>query len=168
MAEQTRATTRPKLRRFEVVQLWFDRLVDWIMIALIFIPILSIVTASVQTGDVFFSERILPDPSRLTFINYAQLFTKTRFLTWVKNTVIMDTAVGVCQVAITALAAFAFSRLRFWGRKGGIQTLLLLQMMPNFVSLAAIQFALFKLDLANLVGLLLVFTGASAYNIWLV
>jgi arabinogalactan oligomer/maltooligosaccharide transport system permease protein len=151
-----------------VVQLWFDRLVVWIMIALIFIPILSIVTASLQTGDVFFSERILPDPSRFTWTNYVQLFEKTKFPVWVKNTVLMGAAVGICQVAITGLAAFAFSRLRFWGRKGGIQTMLLLQMMPNFVSIAAIQFALFKLNLANGVGLLFVFTGASAYNIWLV
>lgn len=167
MAKQ-RTAPKGKMRRFEVFQLWFDRLIVWIAIAAVFIPILSIVTASLQTGDVFFSDSILPDPTRFTLSNYQLLFEKTRFPVWIKNTVIMGTAVGVSQVAITALSSFAFSRLRFWGRKWGIQFLLLLQMMPSFVSLAAIQFALFKLELANALGLFFVFTGASAYNIWLV
>lgn len=157
-----------RMRRFEVVQLWFDRLFVWVTILLVFIPILSIVTASLQTGDVFFSESLLPNPSRFTFANYVYLFEKTAFPTWMKNTVVMGIAVGAIQVFITAVGAFAFSRLSFWGRKNGIRALMILQMMPSFVSLAAIQFVLFKFSMGNLLGLLLVFTGASAYNIWLV
>ncbi|HYG58396.1 MAG TPA: ABC transporter permease subunit [Symbiobacteriaceae bacterium] len=167
MARARRQTER-KMRRFEVIQLWVDRLVVWLMLVVVFVPILSIVTASLQTGDVFFSESLLPDPSRFTLDNYTKLFTATKFPLWIRNTVFMGVAVGTLQVAITATSAFAFSRLRFWGRKYGIQMLLLLQMMPNFVMLAAIQYMLFKLDIANLFGLMFVFVGASAYNIWLV
>lgn len=159
---------RKRLRRFEVVQLWFDRLVVWFMLVVVFIPILSIVTASLQTGDVFFSDRLLPDPTRFTWNNYVQLFTATKFNIWMRNTVLVGAVVGVVQVFLTAMSAYAFSRLRFWGRRHGIQALLLLQMMPNFVTLAAIQFVLFKLDMADIFGITLVFVGASAYNIWLV
>jgi arabinogalactan oligomer/maltooligosaccharide transport system permease protein len=168
MQTQVRYRPRRKLRRFEVVQLWFDRLIVWLALVVVFVPILSVVTASLQTGDVFFSESLVPDPRRFTLDNYRALFTQTRFPLWIKNTVMVGVLTGVIQVLITATSAFAFSRLRFWGRQNGIRVLLILQMMPSFVALAAVQYALFKLDLANLFGMLLVFTGASAYNIWLV
>lgn len=159
---------KKQLRRFEIAQLWFDRLIVWLAIILVLIPVLSIVTASLQKGDAFFSESLLPDPSRFTWENYTYLWEKTRFPIWVKNTVLMGALVGAVQVLVTALSSYAFSRLRFWGRKGGIQALLILQMMPNFVAMAGFQFALFKLDMANFWGLLMIFTGASVYNIWLV
>jgi arabinogalactan oligomer / maltooligosaccharide transport system permease protein len=157
-----------RLRRFEIAQLWFDRLMVWLMIVIVLVPVLSIVTASLQSGDAFFSDSILPDPKRFTWSNYSYLFAKTKFPVWMKNTILMGIMVGVVQVAITALSSYAFSRLRFWGRKGGIQALLILQMMPNFVAIAGFQFALFKLNIANFMGLFMVFTGASVYNIWLV
>jgi arabinogalactan oligomer/maltooligosaccharide transport system permease protein len=157
-----------KLRRFEVIELWITRIIIWCVILVVFMPIVSIVTASLQSGDAFYSESLLPDPSRFTLDNYRALLTQTKFLTWVKNTLVVAVSVGALQVLITALASYAFSRLHFAWRKNGIRALLLLQMMPSYVSIAAVQYVLFKLDLANLFGLLLVSLGASAYNIWLI
>jgi arabinogalactan oligomer/maltooligosaccharide transport system permease protein len=157
-----------KLRRFEVIELWITRLIIWAVIVVVFFPILSIVTASFQSGDVFYSANLLPDPARFTLNNYTALLTTTNFPRWVLNTVMVGAAVGFLQVAVTVTSSYAFSRLRFPGRKNGIRTLMLLQMMPSYVSIAAIQFVLFKLNLANLFGLLLVFLGASAYNIWMI
>ncbi|MGE5674671.1 MAG: sugar ABC transporter permease [Mycobacterium leprae] len=171
MAQQPKLQPRRpqrRMRRFEVVQLWVSRLIIWGILVLTFIPIWSVVTASLQSGDVFYTSGFFPDPSRFTLDNYRQIFTVTKFPVWVRNTVIVGIATGFLQVLITGIAAYTFSRLRFWGRKNGIKILLLLQMMPNFVSLAAIQFVLFKTNLANLVGMTAVFLGASAYNIWLV
>ncbi|HLN64943.1 MAG TPA: ABC transporter permease subunit [Symbiobacteriaceae bacterium] len=163
-----RTNTGEKLRRHEVIELWLTRLVIWFVILLVFFPILSIITASLQSGDVFFSESLLPNPARFTFANYVSLFKTTKFPTWVFNTIWIGAAVGLLQVAVTVTSSYAFSRLRFPGRNGGIRALLLLQMMPSYVSIAAIQYVLFKLNLANLWGLLLVMLGASAYNIWLI
>jgi len=157
-----------KMRRYEVVQLWVTRLVVWAVIVLVFIPIWSVVTASLQTGDVFYTTGFWPDPSRLTLDNYRQLFAVTRFPIWVRNTVLVGISVGLLQVLITGISAYAFSRLRFWGRTQGIRFLMILQMLPSFVSLAAIQYGLFKFNMANLIGITAVYTGASAYNIWLV
>lgn len=159
---------RKRLRRFELIELWLTRLVIWVILALVFFPILSIVTASLQSGDVFFSESLLPDPARFTFANYTSLFTTTKFATWTRNTVLVATAVGFLQVTVTVTSSYAFSRLQFRWRKNGIRTLMLLQMMPSYVSIAAIQYVLFKLNLANLFGFFLVMMGASAYNIWLI
>ncbi|MDF2629703.1 MAG: binding-protein-dependent transport system inner rane component [Symbiobacteriaceae bacterium] len=163
-----RKATGGKLRRFEIIEVWITRLIIWALIVVTFIPILSIVTASLQTGDVFYSGSLLPDPARFTLNNYKLLLTTTKFPIWIRNTVLMGFAVGILQVGITVLSSFAFSRLRFKGRTNGIRALLLLQMMPNYVSIAAIQYVLFKLNMGNLWGLLLVLTGASAYNIWLI
>jgi arabinogalactan oligomer / maltooligosaccharide transport system permease protein len=157
-----------KMRRHEVIQLWLTRLVIWFVILIVFFPMWSIVTASLQSGDVFFSESLLPDPSRFTLNNYKALLTTTKFTTWVWNTIWLGTVIGFLQVAVTVTSSYAFSRLRFRGKKIGIRALLLLQMMPSYVSIAGIQYVLFKLGLANLYGLLLVMLGASAYNIWLI
>ncbi|HWI66004.1 MAG TPA: ABC transporter permease subunit [Symbiobacteriaceae bacterium] len=157
-----------KLRKFEVVELWITRLIIWFIIVIVFFPIMSIVTASLQTGDVFYSDSLLPDISRFTIENYRLLLTNTKYLIWIKNTVLVGIGVGLLQVAVTVTSSYAFSRLKFPGRKNGIRALMLLQMMPSYVSIAAIQYVLFKLDLANLFGLFLVFLGASAYNIWLI
>lgn len=157
-----------KLRRFEVIEVWITRLIIWALIIVTFFPILSIITASLQTGDVFYAGSLLPDPSRFTLNNYKLLLTTTKFPIWIRNTILMGATVGILQVGITVLSSFAFSRLRFPGRTNGIRALLLLQMMPNYVSIAAIQYVLFKLNMGNLWGLLLVLTGASAYNIWLI
>lgn len=157
-----------RLRRFEKVDLWVSRGIIWFVILLVYFPILSIVTASFQKGGAFFSPTMFPDPSRFTLENYIALLQEGRFPRWVWNTIKLGTVVGFLQVGITVTASYAFSRMRFFGRRNGIRTLLLLQMMPSFVALPAIQFLLFKMDMANLFGMMLVFTGASAWNIWLI
>jgi arabinogalactan oligomer/maltooligosaccharide transport system permease protein len=159
---------RKKLRRFELIELWVSRLIIWFVVLLVLFPIISIITSSFQKGDAFTTATgLLPDPRFFTFDNYKTLFKEGRFPIWIRNTFLIGAAVGILQVALTVTASYAFSRLKFWGRRNGIRTLLLLQMMPAFVSLAAIQFVLFKLGMANLFGFLLVTTGASAWSIWL-
>ena len=44
-----------------------------------------------------------------------------------------------------ALAAYAFSRFRFKGRRMGMLTLLLIQMFPQFVAVAAIYLIVLNL-----------------------
>lgn len=161
------ARERKKLRPYERWRLWLSRVVIWLIIALVFFPLFSVVASSFQKGDAFAVRRLLPDPALFTLDNYRELFGESRFPIWLKNTLLMGTAVGLLQVAVTVTSSYAFSRLRFWGRKNGIRTLMILQMMPSMVSLAAIQFVLFKLNLANLWGFLLSSMGASAWSIWL-
>ncbi len=168
LKSQIKVVTRKKLRRFELVSVWTSRLVIWFFIILTFYPILSIVTASFQTGSAFYAESLWPRADLFTLENYAGLIREGNYVVWIRNTSLIGVTVGFLQVLITMTASYAFSRLRFWGRSNGIRVLLLLQMMPSFVSVAAIQFALFKMEMANLFGYLLVSMGASAWNIWLI
>ena len=161
------ARHRTKLRPYERARLWTSRIVIWVVILLVMFPLFSVVASSFQKGDAFAVKRMLPDPRLFTFDNYRALFTESRYPIWLKNSLLIGTTVGILQVAVTLTASYAFSRLKFWGRKNGIRTLMILQMMPSMVSLAAIQFVLFKLNLANLFGFLLSSMGASAWSIWL-
>jgi arabinogalactan oligomer / maltooligosaccharide transport system permease protein len=78
-------------------------------------------------------------------------------------------------VLLGALAAYAFSRFRFKGRRIGMLTLLLIQMFPQFLALVAIYLILDAtgdvfsvIGLNTLTGLLVVYlAGAMGVNAWL-
>lgn len=155
-----------KLRTGEVAYLWISRVIVWAAIAVSIFPTLWVVTASLQPGDAFFSNTLIP--SGLTLRNYELVLEKTRFLLWLRNSLILGVSVGLGQMLITASAAYAFSRLRFPGRKYGLMTLLLIQMFPNFMSLSAVYAIAVKLGmLDSFWALALIFMGATAFNIWL-
>lgn len=145
--------------------LWASRLLVWIIILVTLIPMLYVVTASFNPSNAYFSASLIPPhPS---FANYRALF-HDHFLLWVRNSFLVGGTVAVGQVFFTATSAFAFSRLRFPGRKYGLMTLLLLQMFPNFLSIAAIYSALAQFGMIdNVYSYILVMLGGSAFNIWL-
>lgn len=69
---------------------------------------------------------------------------------------------------LTSLAAYAFARLRFVGRKYGLMALLILQVFPNSMAVAGYYILIYKFGLVdNSFALILVLAGGSAYNIWL-
>jgi arabinogalactan oligomer/maltooligosaccharide transport system permease protein len=159
---------RKKLRPDEILDLWVSRILVWLTIVIILFPILSIVTASLQRSNAFNAGALLPKPEYFTLQNYKDLFApNSNFPIWIWNTFLIGTGVSIVQIALTITASYAFSRLKFWGRRNGIRTLMILQMMPSFVSLAAIQFVMFKLKMANLFGYFIVTAGAGAWSIWL-
>lgn len=146
--------------------LWGTRLLIWVSIVLVFIPLWFVAEASFNPGNAYFSLHVIP--TQISLANYVQLFTQTQFLLWMKNSLMVGGIVGAGQVLLTASAAYAFSRLRFWGRKYGLMTLIILQMFPNFLAIAAIYAALAQLNLINnLWAYILMLLGGSAYNIWL-
>jgi arabinogalactan oligomer / maltooligosaccharide transport system permease protein len=154
------------MKSYERANLWMARIIIWIAVILSILPLYFVVNASFQKGGAFFSESLLPTSFSLS--NYVDLFTKTKFLIWMKNSLFLATTVGILQTLLTAVSAYAFSRLRFFGRKYGLMALLILQMFPNYMALSAIFAMLAKLNLMdNLWALVLVFLAGNAFNIWL-
>ena len=51
----------------------------------------------------------------ITFEHFIYLFTKTPFLTFFKNTIIVTVSVVIITMVISVLAAYSLSRLKFWG-----------------------------------------------------
>jgi arabinogalactan oligomer/maltooligosaccharide transport system permease protein len=116
-------------------------------------------------------------PKDISFANYKVLFNDERipYLTWMKNSLMISGFVAIASVVIGAASAFAFSRLKFKGKRFGIQLLLLIQMFPAILALAAVYVIMervFKfapgLGIGTQAGLVLVYLGgAMGVNIWL-
>jgi len=102
--------------------------------------------------------------------NYLDLFAQSTrpFARWYMNTVYIGLVTAVGSVFLSALAAYAFSRLRFKGRRGGLLSLILMQMFPSILGLVAI-FGLLSdigqifpvIGLNSQLGLILVYMGGA-------
>src|SRR5690606_31111617 len=90
------------------------------------------------------------------------------FLTWFKNSLIIGLTTAVLSVFLGAMAAYAFSRMRFRGRRTGLLSLVLVQMFPQLLAVVAIFILLTKigevvpaLGLNTHAGLIAVYLGAA-------
>ena len=116
-------------------------------------------------------------PSEFSLNNYKKLFNDPTipYLVWMKNTLLISGAVAILSVVIGSSSAFAFSRLRFKGKRFGIQLLFLAQMFPAILALSAVYVIMERVynfapgyGLGTQPGLLLVYLGgAMGVNIWL-
>lgn len=146
--------------------LWISRIIIWITIVVIMFPALWIVMSSFSAGDSFFLSSLFP--KKLSLEHYVELFKETDFVLWVWNSLKMCLLVAVIQLILTSLAAYAFSRLRFTGRKYGLMTLLILQVFPNSMAVSGYYILVYKFGLADSsLALIFVLAGGSAFNIWL-
>jgi len=157
---------KKRIKPSQIRRAWASRVVLWIMMAIVLIPIMAIVSASMAKGSSFTQTSIFP--KTFTMENYVKVITETKFLIWVKNSLIVCFSVAVLQLIMTIPAAFAFSKLKFKGRKFGLMGLLILQMFPTTMALPAILSAAYQFNMMDkLWGLILLLAVGSAYNIWL-
>lgn len=56
-------------------------------------------------------------PNGYTFAAYAKLFSEGNLLTWTMNSLLTTAVITIVTVVTSALAGYAFSRIRFGGRK---------------------------------------------------
>jgi arabinogalactan oligomer/maltooligosaccharide transport system permease protein len=138
-------------------------------------PLYLVVISSINpTGSLQVTSFI---PREFSTKNFEILFNDPTipYLTWMRNTLYIAGLVAVVSVVIGASAAFAFSRLRFRGKKTGLQTLLLVQMFPAILALSALYVIMERvynfapsIGLGTQAGLILVYLGgAMGVNIWL-
>jgi arabinogalactan oligomer/maltooligosaccharide transport system permease protein len=159
---------RKRMNNRERMELWAKRLFLMIAILIVIFPIFAIISASLSTGTSFMQKNLIPET--ITFENYTKaLSDNIGFVKWMGNTTFVALLVSVIQLAMTLPASFAFSRLKFKGRKKGLMILLILQMFPATMSVPAILSVAYKLPFAmdNLIFLSLILCAGSAYNIWL-
>ncbi|ARI76499.1 sugar ABC transporter permease [Halobacillus mangrovi] len=151
-----------KRNRGKTLQLTLSYLVIAVMCVIILYPILWIVGSSLNPGNSLSGSSMIP--SDATFKHYKELFNpaESDYLIWYWNTLKICILTMVLSVILVCLTAYSFSRFRFIGRKNGLMTFLILQMIPNFAALIAIY------ALANLTGLIdthlsliLVYTGGA-------
>ncbi len=109
-----------------------------IAVAFTLFPIVWIISASFNAADNLAAARLIP--RQITTENFTSLFTEPRTPvgTWLWNTWKVSVIAAGLNVVLAALAAYAFSRLKFTGRRIGLLSLLLVQVFPQFLGFIAL------------------------------
>ena len=144
-------------------------------------PVLWIISASFSGTQSLSTQTLIPE--RASLINYQRLFGLDPnykfgdliYQKWVFNSVKVASISTVLSLALTTMAAYAFSRMRFKGRITMLKGILLIQVFPNLLALVAIYVLIFQtgeiipaFGLNTHAGLILVYLGGSmGINIWL-
>jgi arabinogalactan oligomer/maltooligosaccharide transport system permease protein len=134
---------------------------------LVLFPIIWMASASISKGSSLFSSSIFPE--KITFANYINLFHKTKFLKWLRNSGIVTLMGSLLAMSETTTMAYAFSRFKFKGKKNGLMILILLQMLPSTVTIVALyKLAVFVNVQNTFLGLILIYAGTTIpFNAWL-
>jgi len=144
------------------IRLTLSYFVVAIMFMVILYPIIWIIGSSFNPGDSLSGSSIIP--KNATLDHYKELFNteNSDYLYWYWNSLKVSVLTMLITVILVSLTAYSFSRYRFIGRKNGLMTFLILQMVPNFAALIAIfVLALLTGLLDSHLGLILVYVGGQ-------
>ncbi len=134
---------------------------------LVLYPLFWMVMSSLKTRYTIFENPFAP-PTSLNFGNYARALSEGRFGLNLMNSAIVTIPSVVLLVAISALAAYAFARLRFRGSKGLFYLLLVGVMVPPQAIIIPVFQVVFRMGLLNnFVGLILVYLSWSPVAIFI-
>lgn len=157
-----RASTKRRISNTLIYILLVVMSIIWIT------PFVCIVLQSFRCETTMMTGYVIP--VEWGFKNYINLFTKTEFLTWMKNTLIIALIASVIQTFMVLSMSYTLSRLRFKGRKFLMNAMLVLGMFPGMLTmiilyrvLKDLPFGEVGLTQVNAVpGLILVYTASSA------
>ena len=160
---------------------WFKEYGWRHLIALFFVtfaiyPILFVATNSVADFANLTNSKLIPDGFTLKHYKLLSSNPLVPYYKWLFNTYKVAIIAGFFNVFLGTLAAFAFSRLQFRGRRASLLTLVIVQMFPSFLAFVAIYLLFFQIsDVAPIMGLgthfglILVYLGGSiGFNSWLI
>lgn len=160
---------------------WF-RVVGWRHLvgiaALVFslFPVLFIISSSLNAAGTLSGSGLIP--TEFSLINYRDLLngTDAPYLDWLFNTMFVAGGAAILNTGLAAFASYAFSRMRFTGRRTGLLGILLIQMFPTtllfvamFVFVSDIGSVFPGLGLGSRLMLLIIYLGgALGVNTWLI
>jgi arabinogalactan oligomer / maltooligosaccharide transport system permease protein len=145
-------------------------------LALVFalFPIVWVFSASVNPTGTLSGQRLIPEGANLS--NYQRLFDGSiPYMQWYVNTLVVAGTAALGTVFLCALGAYAFSRMRFTGRRFGLLSLLLIQMFPQLLAVVALFLLMLRIGeifpavgLGSRLGLICIYLGgALGINTWL-
>lgn len=127
-------------------------------------PIWFIVLASGRPGERLYTMNLTGMflPIEWTWENYSAMLFKEPFLAWVKNSLYVSFFTTLACMLISTSAAFAFSRMKFYGREWGLVLFLAIQSFPGVLSLIPIAQLLTAIGgYGKLWGLILAYTSGT-------
>jgi arabinogalactan oligomer/maltooligosaccharide transport system permease protein len=158
---------------------WWRHLIALIAVGFAIFPAVYVVSAAFNADQSISGASVIPRD--VTLDNFRELFnppadkSETEYPRWFLNSILVAVFTAFFTVMLGALAAYAFSRFRFKGRRMGMLFLLLIQMFPQLLMLVAIYLIVLRsgevfpaLGLNHLFALGLVYLGgALGVNVWL-
>jgi arabinogalactan oligomer/maltooligosaccharide transport system permease protein len=169
-------TKGPK-RRVKLKDTWWRHLVGIVGIVVSLFPVVYVISSAFNRDNTLQGASLIP--VHVTTNNFKSLlqnhvadqsggFSDAPYLHWVLNSMIVAGFTAILTTMLGALAAYAFSRFRFKGRRLGMMTLLLIQMFPQFAAVAAIYLLVYNLGniysvlgLNSVIAVIVVYLGGS-------
>lgn len=153
---------------------WWRHLIGIAALVFALFPVWFVLIAAFSEGGTLSGQTLLPET--ITTKQYDDLVGQYPFWRWFLNSLIISLVTAAGTVLLAAAAAFAFSRLRFRGRRPGLLALLLVQMFPASLAFVAIYLMVDQLDSTypalgrgSWVAIILFYLGgALGANAWLI
>ncbi|MDZ5470296.1 sugar ABC transporter permease [Bacillus sp. 31A1R] len=150
------------MKRSKIIRLTLSYLVIGIMAVIVIYPLLWIVGSSLNPGQSLSGSTMFPKNPTTEHYKYLFDLEKSNYLLWYWNSMKISIITMILTVISVSLTAYSFSRYRFVGRKNGLITFLILQMIPNFAALIAIFVLANRTGLIDThLGLILVYVGGQ-------
>ena len=135
---------------------WWRHALGLLALVWALFPIIFLVSAALNPAGSLSTSSLIPKDVSLG--NFDVLFSDASrpYVAWYKNAMIIAGVGALGSVFLGSSAAYAFSRMRFAGRRPGLLALLLLQMFPAMLTFTALYITFAKVgDVIPLFGLCL-------------
>ena len=181
---EPRAAERRRAPRESLRGDWWRHAVALVAVGIALFPIAYVASAAFNADQSLGGASLIP--REVTLDNFAEVLapdasksqlqsSTSHYPRWLANSLLISLAVAFLNVLLGALAAYAFSRFRFRGRRLGLLFLLLIQMFPQLLALVAIYLIVLRtgevfpfMGLDTKIGLVLVYLGGvMGVNTWL-
>jgi arabinogalactan oligomer/maltooligosaccharide transport system permease protein len=131
-------------------------------------PVLYILSVALRPDNAFSLRTLSLIPAGATWRNFHELLFATDFLLWLKNSLIVSSAVTVTGVSLAAFSGYALSRFEFRGKRISLLSLLITQSFPATMLLLPFYILLSKLNLIDsYLGLFLIYSSSALpFCIW--
>ncbi len=142
--------------------------VAWGLVLVPIFPVIWIVSTSLKPFNALLTTSLKIIPENYTFNAYKWVFFESKFWVWLRNSLVVSTATVVFVLLLGVPAAYALSRMRFFGKKGFLYTFIFVQFVPAMLALIPFYNILRKLHLLNtLTGITLIYSsGLLPFCIW--
>jgi arabinogalactan oligomer / maltooligosaccharide transport system permease protein len=170
-------------RPFRASSVWWRHVIGLLAVGFALFPVAYMISAAFSADGTLSGAALIPREVTLDnfrailsgTVTVAGVETEQPYVRWYANTLVIALTTAVLTVLLGALAAYAFSRFRFRGRRMGMLTLLLIQMFPQMLAVVAIYLIVLNtgdvfaiLGLNSYTALILVYLGgALGVNAWL-
>lgn len=156
--------SKPNMMR----KVWWRHAVLLVVVVFALLPILFVVSGALNPLGTLSSSKLYPTGASTG--NFLNLFNDPAhsFGRWLLNSVFIGLASSFASVFLSMCAAYAFSRMRFAGRRVGLLSLLVIQMFPQFLAIVTIFIIFTRVNelypafgFNSVWGLLLLYLGSA-------